>query len=170
MMMMDKWTERGLLGLHVAGAVVVAFLSALVCYDVAGRLLFNRPFAGTAEITATALVLVTFLQAPYAIRQQKLLRVSFVLDRLPPALRSQFNALAYLLGAVFFIAIAGASWEPAWHGLASGEFFGNDAFRVPAWPLRFGCMVLWTVAALVCLGFVAQGLRGRMTATETLDD
>lgn len=168
--MMSKWTERALLGLHVAGAVVVAFLAALVCYDVAGRLFFNRPFAGTAEITAVALVLVTFLQAPYAIRQQKLLRVSFVLDRVPAALRSQLNALAYLLGMVFFIAIAAASWEPAWHGLASGEFFGNDAFRVPAWPLRFGCMLLWTVAALVCLGFVAEGVRGRMTATETLEE
>ncbi len=161
---MTKWIDRGLLGLHVAGAAVVVALAGLVCWDVAGRLLFNRPFAGTAEIAGAGLVLITFLQTPYAISQQKLLRVTFLLDRVPAALRSQLNALAYLLGAAFFIAVAVASWEPAWHGLASGEFFGNDAFRVPAWPLRFGCMFLWTVASLVCLGFVAEGLRGRMTA------
>lgn len=167
---MTKWIDRGLLGLHVMGAAVVLVLATLVCYDVVGRVFFNRPFAGTAEITSAGLVLITFLQAPYAIRQQKLLRVTFLLERVPAALRSQLNGLAYLLGMVFFIAIAVASWEPAWHGLASGEFFGNDAFRVPAWPLRFGTMFLWTVAGLVCLGFVAEGIRGRMTAAESLED
>ena len=168
---MTKWIDRGLLGLHVTGAVAVLALTALICWDVGGRLLFNRPFAGTAEIAGVGLVIITFLQTPYAIRQQKLLRVTFLIDRLPAALRSQLNGLAYLLGATFFIAIAAASWEPAWHGLASGEFFGNDAFRVPAWPLRFSCMFLWAVASLVCLGFVVEGLRGRMTvATESAAD
>jgi len=166
---MAMWINRGLLGLHVAGAVVTLALAALVCWDVAGRIFFNRPFPGTVEIAGVGLVFITFLQAPYAIRQRKLLRVTFLLDRLPPLVRSQFNALAYLFGAAFFIAVAAASWEPAWHGLASGEFFGNDAFRVPAWPLRFGCMFLWTVASLVCLGFMVEGLRGRITTTESAD-
>jgi len=162
---MAKWINRGLLGLHVVGAVVTFALAVLVCWDVAGRILFNRPFPGTVEIAGVGLVLITFLQAPYAIQHRKLLRVTFLLDHLPPLVRSQFNALAYLLGAAFFIAVATASWGPAWHGLASGEFFGNDAFRIPAWPLRFGCMFLWTVASLVCLGFMVEGLRGRSTAT-----
>jgi len=167
---MLPWINRGLLGLHVAGAVVTFALAALVCWDVVGRIFFNRPFAGTVEIAAAGLVLITFLQTPYTIAQQKLLRVTFLFDRLPTHVRGPLNALAYLLGAAFFIAVAAASWHPAWHGVTSGEFFGNDAFRVPAWPLRFACMFLWTVASLVCLGFVVESLRARMRAATPAAD
>lgn len=163
---MKNWIDRGLLGLHVLGAMMVAALTLVICYDVGGRLFFNRPFAGTAELAGVGLVLLTYLQTPYVIRKRKLLRVSFFLDLMPPVLRSWLNGFAYLMGAAFFIAIVIATWEPAIAGYASGEFFGNDAFRIPAWPLRFGTLVLWVVAALVCIGYVVEGLRGRMSAKE----
>lgn len=161
---MKIWTERALLGLHVVGACVLIILTGVICYDVLGRLLFNRPFAGTAELAGVGLVLLTFMQAPYVIQQRKLLRVTFFLDLMPPLLRSYFNAFTYVLGAAFFIAMIIASWAPALAGWASGEFYGNDAFRIPAWPLRFGSIMLWVVAALVCIGFVAEGVRGRLGA------
>jgi TRAP-type C4-dicarboxylate transport system permease small subunit len=163
---MKQLMDRALLGLHVAGACLLIALTAVICYDIAGRLLFNRPFPGTAELASVALVMLTYLQAPYVIRERKLLRVTFFIDRLPPRLRSYFNAFAYLLGGAFFLAMVIASWEPTLAGFAAQEFFGNDAFRIPAWPLRFGTLVLWVVAALVCLGFMFEGLRGRMTAPD----
>lgn len=163
---MKLWIDRALLGLHVLGACVLIVLTAVICYDVAGRILWNRPFAGTSELAGVGLVLLTFMQAPYVIRQRKLLRVTFFLDLLPPAARSQLNALTYLLGGAFFIAMVIASWEPALAGWNTGEFFGNDAFRIPAWPLRFGTLVLWVIAAMVCIGFVADGVRGRLGAKE----
>lgn len=160
---MKQWIDRALLGLHVAGACLLIALTLLIFYDVAGRLFFNRPFAGTAEVAGVGLVLLTYLQTPYVIRHRKLLRVTFFIDRMPAGLRSQLNALAYLFGGVFFIGMAIVSWEPAIIGWASGEFYGNDAFRVPAWPLRFGTLTLWIVSGLVCIGLVAEGLRGRLT-------
>lgn len=163
---MNQWIDRGLLGLHVAGAAVLIALAVLICYDVAGRLFFNRPFAGTAEIAGVGLVLLTYLQTPYVIRHRKLLRVTFFIDRLPPALRSQLNALAYLFGGAFFIGMALVSWQPAVVSWVGGEFYGNDAFRVPSWPLRFGTLILWIISGLVCIGFVAQGVRGKLTRKE----
>lgn len=163
---MKIWTDRALLGLHVMGACVLIILTAVICCDVGARMLFNKPFAGTAELVGVGLVLLTFMQAPYVIRQRKLLRVTFFLDRLPSAVRSQFNAFTYLLGAAFFVAMVIAAWEPSIVGWSSGEFFGNDAFRIPAWPLRFGSILLWVIAAMVCIGFVADGLRGHMGAKE----
>ncbi|GAA4333305.1 hypothetical protein GCM10023144_24440 [Pigmentiphaga soli] len=159
---MKTCIDRLLLWLHVAGACVVAALTLVIVYDVAGRLLLNRPFAGTAELVGVGLVLLTFLQAPYVIRQRKLLRVTFLLDLLPAGARSGLNALAYALGAAFFAAMAAVSWEPAVAGWSTGEFFGNDAFRIAAWPLRFGTLALWIVAALVCLLYVVDGLCGRL--------
>ena len=69
---MKTWTDRALLGLHVAGAVVLILLTLVICYDVAGRLLLNKPFAGTAELAGVGVVLITFMQAPYVIRERKL--------------------------------------------------------------------------------------------------
>lgn len=163
---MKRLIDRGLLGLHVAGACLLVGITGVICYDIGGRLLFNRPFAGTAELASVALVMLTYLQAPHVLRERKLLRVTFFVDRLPPLLRSYFSAVAYLLGGAFFLALVVASWEPMLAGFADREFFGNDAFRIPAWPTRLGTLVLWIVAALVCLGFVIDGLRGRMTETE----
>ena len=56
---MKQLADRALLGLHLAGAVLLVGITAVICYDVAGRLLFNRPFAGTAELAAVCLVLLT---------------------------------------------------------------------------------------------------------------
>lgn len=157
---MKRWFDRTLLGLHVLGAAVLAGMVAVICYDVLGRLLFNRPFAGTAELTGAGLVLLTFLQAPHAMREGKLLRVTFVLERVPPAVRNALSALAWGIGTAVFVAFVLAGWEPALAGWHSGEFYGNDAFRLAASPLRFGTLVLWIVAAATCLGLVVEALRG----------
>lgn len=164
---MKAWIDRALLGLHVIGAALLAAMVGVVCFDVAGRLLFNRPYAGTAELTSAGLVLLTFLQAPYAMRQGKLLRVTFFLERVPPLARRLLEVLAWSIGAAVFVVFALAGWEPALAGWHSGEFYGNDAFRLPASPLRFGTLVLWIVAAAVCIGFVADALRGRAIASDT---
>lgn len=167
---MKAWVDRALLGLHVAGACVLIVLTGVIFYDVAGRLLFNRPFAGTAELAGVGLVLLTFMQTPYVIKEQKLLRVTFFLNLMSPRLRSYFNAFTYVLGAAFFIAMTIASIDPAMAGFENGEFYGNDGFRIPAWPLRFGSIVLWVVAALVCIGFVVEGVCGRLGAKEKISE
>lgn len=163
---MKQWVDRALLGLHVAGACVLIALTLLICYDVAGRLFFNRPFAGTAEVAGVGLVLLTYMQTPYVIRHRKLLRVTFFIDRFPPAVRSQLNALAYLFGGAFFLGMALVSWQPALVSWATGEFYGNDAFRVASWPLRFGTLILWIISGLVCIGFIVEGVRGKLTRKE----
>lgn len=158
---MKAWIDRALLGLHVLGAALLAAMVGVICYDVLGRLLFNRPFAGTAELTGAGLVLLTFLQAPHAMREGKLLRVTFFLDRVPPLVRNGLSALAWAVGTAVFVVFVLAGWEPAVEGWRTAEFYGNDAFRLPASPLRFATLVLWIVGAAVCLGFVVEALRGR---------
>lgn len=161
---MKPWTDRVLSVLHALGAVLLALLTAVICYDVAGRMLFNRPFAGTAELTGAGLVLLTFLQAPHAMREGKLLRVTFLLERLPPAVAGMLSCAAWLVGAAVFATFVLAGWEPALAGWASGEFYGNDAFRLPAWPLRFGTLLLWALAVVVCLGLATTSLRSRASS------
>jgi TRAP-type C4-dicarboxylate transport system permease small subunit len=152
--------------MHRLGAALTVAMMLLVCYDVFARQLFNHPFAGTAELAATALVLIVFLQVPQAIVERKLLRVTFVYERLGTVGRSALNTLAWGAGTIVFTGLALTSWEPLVAGLRSGEFYGMDAFRIPAWPLRIGTLVLWVVAALVCLFLTMKSVQGHETVTE----
>lgn len=163
---MQQVVEIGALWLHRVGAVLTVIVTMVIGYDVGGRLLFNRPFYGGPELAATGLVLIVFLQIPHAILQHKLLRVTFVYDLAGKLGRSALNTLAYAVGTAFFLALFGTSWEPLLEGLKAGEFYGMDAFRIPAWPLRIATLILWLVAALVCLYLTLQSLRGRMTDAE----
>ena len=52
-------------------------------------------------------------------------------------------------------------------GWQSSEFYGNDAFRLQASPLRFATLVLWLVAAAVCIGLLVDALRGRIQAASS---
>lgn len=156
---MKSWVDKALLGLHVIGAIISAALAVLIVYDVVGRLFFNRPFAGTAEVAGVALVFLTYLQTPHSIREGKLLRVTILVDQLPDIGRRLLTALAYALGALFFFGIASASWMPLQEAFATAEFFGNDAFRIPAWPLRLFTLVLWIISGLVCLGLSISAIR-----------
>jgi TRAP-type C4-dicarboxylate transport system permease small subunit len=151
---------------HRTGAVLTVLMMALVCYDVAARQFFNRPFSGTAELAATSLVLIVFLQVPVTLLERKLLRVTFLYDFAGNAGRSALNTLAWGAGTLVFGALAATSWSPLVQGLHASEFYGMDSFRVPAWPLRIGTFILWSLAAVVCLYLTLESARGRMTAAE----
>src|SRR5690606_22096843 len=105
--------------LHAIGAVLLALLTLVIGYDVAGRLLFNHPFAGTAELTGAGLVLLTFLQAPSAMRRGKLLRVTFLLERLPTRAAGALVGAAWLIGALVFATFLVSGWGPAIEGWRS---------------------------------------------------
>ena len=44
--------------------------------------------------------------------------------------------LSAVLGILFFGLIVWGSYEPTLHAIASGEFEGEGALRVPVWPAR----------------------------------
>lgn len=162
----DRAIESAARALHLLGAAAVALLTAVILYDAGGRLVLNRPFAGTTELAANAMVLITFLQLPYAIWHRQLLRVSFLLERVTPGVRAGLDALAYAVGATLFAAVAVVGWPPLAHSVAAGEFYGTDAFRIPAWPLRAATFALWLAAALVCARLAWRAGAGRALSAE----
>ena len=44
--------------------------------------------------------------------------------------------MSAVLGILFFGLIVWGSFEPTLHAIASGEYEGEGALRVPAWPAR----------------------------------
>lgn len=147
--------------LHRTGAVLTLLVAALVLLDVIRRNFFGQPFFGTPELVANTMLILVFLQVPYVLISRRLLRVSAIVDRMPVKVGQLSEAMGYLLGAVFFLVLVTFSWNPLIRGLASGEYFGNVMFRIPAWSIRIPAMALWAVCLVCCLVMALRSLKGQ---------
>jgi len=129
----DRLTKF-LLVLAAGWAFILTFF---IIADIIGRTVFNTPFYGVAEIVMNSIVMIVFLQAGYAIRSGSMLRADFLAQKFPPAFGRVVLAISYLLGAAFFLMIVVGGWESAIRSWVAGEYEGEGALRVPAWPTRF---------------------------------
>jgi TRAP-type C4-dicarboxylate transport system permease small subunit len=125
----------------VMAATWAFVLTFIIMADIIGRGVFNDPLNGVREIVANSIVIIVFLQAGYAIRSRSMLSADFVIDLLPTWARRAALALGYLLGVAFFVLIIWGGWQLAIDSWVGGEFEGEGALRVPAWPTRFLILV-----------------------------
>ncbi len=125
--------------LMIVAAVWAFGLAFLVMGNIIGRTVFDAPIYGTAEIVASSIVIVVFLQAGYAIRSRSMLKADFLVIHLPEKVQKVFLAFGYFLGAAFFLMIITGGWEESIRSFVEGEYEGEGALRVPSWPAR------WTV-------------------------
>ncbi len=153
---LNEWIVRGML----ATAAILAFLICfLVCADVIGRVAFNSPVKGTPEIVSFSIVVICFLQAPFAIRSGGMIFVDAVTSRLPPLAQRVLEIIGYALGLAFFVIVCWGSLEPGMHAWTSNEFEGEGALRVPVWPARFIIILGTALAAFNYLLTMIERLR-----------
>jgi TRAP-type C4-dicarboxylate transport system permease small subunit len=156
--MLDKaleWISRTLLALAALLAFALCFV---VVADVTGRVLFNRPVKGTPEIVSYSIVMICYLQAAYAIRSGGMINTDAFTAYLPLRAQSLLAALGALLGVLLFALIAWGGIDGAAHAWRSGEFEGEGALRIPAWPARFAIVGGAGLAALSYLLLMLRNL------------
>lgn len=146
-----KLSDRLTCFLLVLAAVWAFVLTFFIIADIVGRSVFNSPVYGVPEIVMNSIVMIVFLQAGYAIRSGAMLRADFLAQRFPPAFGRVVLALGYLLGAAFFAMILLGGWEAAIRSWVAGEYEGEGALRVPAWPTRFTILI---GSALACFNYL----------------
>ena len=134
--------------LLVLAAAWAFMLTFLIVADIVGRTVFNSPVYGVPEIVANSIVMIVFLQAGYAIRSRSMLRADFLAQTFPPLLQRIALAIGYMLGAAFFLMIVVGGYDMASHAWVAGEYEGEGALRVPAWPTRFTILFGSTIAFL----------------------
>ena len=70
-----------------------------------------------------------------------------------------------MLGILFFGLIVWGSIEPTMHAVASGEYEGEGALRVPAWPARitvlFGSALVVFTYLLIGISAAARLVNGQ---------
>jgi len=146
-----KLSDRLTRALLVLAAIWAFVLTFFIIADIIGRSVFNSPVYGVPEIVMNSIVMIVFLQAGYAIRSGAMLRADFLAQRFPPLFGRVTLAVGYLLGAAFFAMILFGGWEAAIRSWVAGEYEGEGALRVPAWPTR------WTIlvgSALACFNYL----------------
>ena len=154
--MLDRaldWISRTLL---VLAAVLAFVLCFVVVADVSGRVLLNSPLKGTPEIVSYSIVVICYLQAAYAIRSGGMINTDAFTAYLPLRVQSLLAAFGALLGIVLFAIVCWGGIDGAAHAWSSGEFEGEGALRIPAWPARFAIV---GGTALAALSYVVLMLR-----------
>jgi TRAP-type C4-dicarboxylate transport system permease small subunit len=152
-------------------AIIIFLLGFLVCADVIGRAFFNSPVKGTPEIVSMSIVIICFLLAGYAVQSGGMIYTGVIVDIFGVRGQAFAQLLSALLGAAFFAIIVWGSYEPTLHAIASGEYEGEGALRVPVWPARvivvIGSVLIITSYLLLAASAIATLISGGTEDTNT---
>jgi TRAP-type C4-dicarboxylate transport system permease small subunit len=135
----------------VAAAFCAFGLAFLILTDVLARN-SGYTFVGVPEYVRNTLIVIIFLQLPYAVRVRSMLVVDIFVGTLPNSARLALAIFGYVLGIAFFGALTYGAFEPAVNAWVKGEVEGEGVVEVAAWPAKFaivyGCALATVLYAL----------------------
>jgi TRAP-type C4-dicarboxylate transport system permease small subunit len=126
-------------------------------------------FYGVPEYIRNWLIVIVFLQLPFAVRIRSMLAVDIFVSVLPPAARTPLAVFGYILGVIFFGAVAVGGLGPAIDSWVKNEYEGEGVVEVAAWPARFTIVYGCTLAAFYYLVRIYEVWKGRTTLTIDAD-
>lgn len=150
--------------LLAAAAVLIFLMSFLVVSDVIGRAVFNSPVKGTPELVSMSIVLIAFLLAPHAVQSGGMLKADVLVGTFGKAGQDFSELVSGLLGAAFFGLILWGGAGPALNSWIGGEYEGEGALRVPAWPARFVVVFGAFLVVVIYLGKAVRAGRDLLTS------
>lgn len=163
--MLPALNARVVRALLACAAAIIFLLGFLVCADVFGRAIFNSPVKGAPEMVSMSIVIICFLLAGYSVQSGGMIYTDVVSGLFGVRGRALAQLLSAVLGIVFFGIVVWGSYEPTLHAIASGEYEGEGALRVPAWPARvivvIGAVLVVASYALHATGAIMALITGR---------
>ena len=127
--------ERFHVALGSLSGVVTLVMILSVVPAALGRALFNAPIPGSAELNVALLVALIYLGLAGAQARRAHFRVTFLLDRLPPAFRRAVDALTTAAALAVFSLAAFLTMDRAVDPLGGGEV-RFVLIEFPIWPPR----------------------------------
>ena len=143
----DRMLERFLGIMDGIASVSIFVIMILITADVLSRLIFNKPFVGTAEIVSSIIIIVCFLEIPYVAVKGAHVRTTMFYDKVGAKGKLIIDILAAFLGILVYSFIIRASWGNLLHAEIAGSF------RVTTVPGRFAIIF---GSALMILEFIDQ--------------
>lgn len=148
----DRALERGI---FYGSALLMLALTGVILYAVVARYFFNRAPIWSEEVPRVLFLWMSYLAVAVAVRRGQSLRITFLLDRMPPLARLVCEVsmhLSILLMLGFLV----------WHNVPVIQLLGQSKMlatqwpdSVRFWPLTVGCVLI----ALYELRFVIRALQ-----------
>lgn len=140
-----------------AGVVWIFGLMFLICADITGRTLLDRPLQAVPEIVALSLIACVFLQLAFAATMGRLTRAEILLGYLKqhrPVEALSIERLFAIIGAAVLLTIATGAWPDFWRALQTNEFVGVEGiYTLPITPIK---LIVVIGSAVAALGFLTQ--------------
>lgn len=149
----DRMLERFLGIMDGIASVSIFVIMILITADVLSRLIFNKPFVGTAEIVSSIIIIVCFLEIPYVAVKGAHVRTTMLYDKVGAKGKLIIDILAAFLGILVYSFIIRSSWGNLLHAISIGEAEIAGFFRVTTVPGRFAIIF---GSALMILEFIDQ--------------
>ena len=135
-----------------AGVVWVFALTFLICADITGRTLFDRPLQAVPEIVALSLIACVFLQLAFAVDGARLTRADILLSqvrRRNAAMAGGLERFFAIAGALVLLAMTAGAWPDFVRAFRTGEFVGVEGiYTLPITPIKFVVVLGAVTAAL----------------------
>lgn len=159
-----KWLEALAKATFIFAAFCAFGLAFLILTDVSARL-FRIKFYGVAEYVRNMIIVIVFLQLPYAIRIASMLRVDVFTSLMPRMLQVPLYTFGNLLGVLLFAGITIGALPPAIDAWVNDRVEGEGVVDVAAWPARFAVVYGCSFAALLYVLRIVDTLLGRKADT-----
>jgi TRAP-type C4-dicarboxylate transport system permease small subunit len=127
-------------GMMVLTAFCAFAMAIFILVEISARILGLR-FYGTAEYIRNTLIIIVFLQLPFAVRWKSMLAVDIFINYTPRIVKKSTAILGCLLGILFFGAVIVGAWEPAVISWVENEYEGEGIVDVAAWPAKFSIVI-----------------------------
>jgi TRAP-type C4-dicarboxylate transport system permease small subunit len=157
--LIGKWLDRCELALLYVGVLATFLMMCLTSVDAFSRYLLRLPITGAYELTEKYfMVAAIFLGLSYAYRGGGLIRVTFLVDRLPAPYKLLADYFAHFMSLVFCLIFVFATARQAFRALSDATMF--SALPLPVGPsyslVPIGFFFL-TMLLLIDLCRVQQG-------------
>lgn len=145
------------LGWCSGGAVLV--LVGVLCMDVLGRLIMNRPFSGSFELSELSMVVLTFCAIAHTEMSGGHVDIALVVSRWKERRQAWIGIVTSSIASLFWAMVAWQLWRQGWLDLGKAETSDMTmVLRIPTAPFYF---LAGLGSAFLCLE-IALGLRRKV--------
>jgi TRAP-type C4-dicarboxylate transport system permease small subunit len=150
-----SWFDLLIDALAVLAAALIVLLTVLIVVDVALRAprLFTIPWS--LEAAEYMLYAITFLGAPWVLREEGHIAIELVVELLPPGLQRGVQRLADLIGAVvcgvLFVYACRVMWR-SWQG----GVMVRKSFSFPEWVVFAGVPLVMLILLGIYLRWIVR--------------
>lgn len=151
--------DRLIDALALLAALLLCALVVLILVDVAARYLRWFSLAWGLEASEYALYAITFLGAPWVLREQGHIAIELVVERLSPGARRIARRMADLLGALVCALLFYFACRVLWRSWESGAMV-HKSFVFPEWLVYAGMPPIFLLLlAIYARWLLRPGLR-----------